>query len=149
MICLSQNSAWFAERPGNRRADSFRNILAQPRVAIAALVPGTPHVALLSGNARLSTGGEVRAAFTVREKPPRLATCVDSPEVRIYDSAALSRAQLWPAPRSSAFDAAGVITQHVRLSKTRGLQATFVRALLSVPGLTQKGLDRDYKDNLY
>ena len=118
MIRLSQDAAWFADRPGNRRADSFRNILTQPRVAIAALVPGMTQVVVLGGNARLSMSGELRSMFTVREKAPLLATCIEHPEVRMYDSAALARARLWPAPQGSQFDAAGVLVQHLKLSKT-------------------------------
>ena len=106
-------------------------------------------VVVLGGHARLSMSGEVRSMFTVREKAPLLATCIERPEMRMYDSAALARAQLWPAPQSSEFDAAGVLVQHLKLSKTRGLQATLARTLLSVPGMMQKGLDRDYKGNLY
>jgi predicted pyridoxine 5'-phosphate oxidase superfamily flavin-nucleotide-binding protein len=149
MIRLSQEAAWFADRPGNRRADSFRNILTQPRVAIAALVPGMTQVVALGGHARLSTSGEIRSTFTVREKSPHLVTCVESPDVQLYNSASLTRARLWPAPQSSEIDAAAVVTQHVKLSKSRGLQATLARAVLSIPGMMQKGLDRDYKNNLY
>jgi len=148
-IRLAKDAAWFADRPGNRRADSFRNVLTQPRVAIAALAPGMTHVVVLGGKARLSTDGDVRSAFAVREKSPLLATCIEHPEMRMYDSAALARARLWPAPERSVIDAAAVLTQHVKLSKSRGLQATLARTLLSVPGMMQKGLDRDYKDNLY
>jgi predicted pyridoxine 5'-phosphate oxidase superfamily flavin-nucleotide-binding protein len=149
MIRSSEDSAWFADRPGNRRADSFRNILTQPRVAIAALVPGMTHVVVLGGKARLSTSDDVRSTFTVREKRPLLATCVAHAEIRIYNSASLARARLWPATQSSGIDAATVMTQHVKLNRSRGAQAALVRTLLSVPGMMQMGLDRDYKSNLY
>lgn len=54
-----------ADRPGNRRADSFRKILTQPHVAAAVLVPGCLRVALVSGRARISTAAAVRAAVSV------------------------------------------------------------------------------------
>ncbi|MGE0036420.1 MAG: pyridoxamine 5'-phosphate oxidase family protein [Xanthobacteraceae bacterium] len=149
MIRLSQDAAWFADRPGNRRADSFRNILTQPRVAIAALVPGMTQVVVLGGKARLSTSDDVRSTFTVRDKRPFLATCVAHPEIRIYNSASLARARLRPAAQSSGIDAATVMTQHVKLNRSRGAHAALVRTLLSVPGIMQMGLDRDYKSNLY
>ena len=55
MIRLADDAAWFADRPGNRRADSFRNILSQPRVALAAFLPGITRIALVSGTARITT----------------------------------------------------------------------------------------------
>jgi predicted pyridoxine 5'-phosphate oxidase superfamily flavin-nucleotide-binding protein len=149
MIRLAKEAAWFADRPGNRRADSFRNILTQPRIAIAALVPGMTQVVLLEGDARLSSDRDARAVFAVHDKRPLLATCIDRPSIRIRDSASLARARLWPAPQDSVIDAAAVIAQHVKLNRRRGVRATLVRAMVSIPGMMQKGLDRDYKDNLY
>ena len=41
MIRLADDAAWFADRPGNRRADSFRNILSQPRVGWRRFCPAS------------------------------------------------------------------------------------------------------------
>jgi len=46
----------FADRPGNRRADSFRNVIAQPYVSLALLIPGSHQVVNVSGRAQLSQG---------------------------------------------------------------------------------------------
>jgi hypothetical protein len=79
-----------------------------------------------------------------------LATCMESPEIQLVESLTLERAQTLdgddPAP---AIDPAAMLVGHVKLSKARGLQATLVRATLKVPGLMQKGLEHDYKNNLY
>lgn len=97
LIRLTDDGAWFADRPGNRRADSFRNMLTQPRVAVAALVPGSTRIALLGGAARITRDEHVRAAFAVKEKTPVLATCIEQPQIRLFTSATLERARLWPA----------------------------------------------------
>ncbi len=34
-----------AERPGNRRADGYKNILSNPHVGLIFLIPGRGHVA--------------------------------------------------------------------------------------------------------
>jgi predicted pyridoxine 5'-phosphate oxidase superfamily flavin-nucleotide-binding protein len=150
MIHLSEDAAWFADRPGNRRADSFRNILTQPRIAIAALVPGTARIALLSGTARITTDEQARAAFAVQGKIPLLATRVEDLRIRMRDSASLIRAQLWPvAARADGIDPAAMFVAHLKLSKGRGLSARLVRMALSVPGLMKKALAHDYKRNLY
>jgi len=150
LIRLHDGSACYADRPGNRRADSFRNILVQPHVAIASLLPGAAHVAILSGTARVSSDKPMRQSFAVGGNIPLLVTRIEQPRLEIRESAALSRARLWPAaPPADGINPAAMLAAHVRLNRTRGLQATLVRAAVSVPGLMEKGLQRDYKNNLY
>jgi predicted pyridoxine 5'-phosphate oxidase superfamily flavin-nucleotide-binding protein len=150
LIRLQDGVARCADRPGNRRADSFRNILVQPRIAAAVLIPGAAQVAIVAGTARLSTDAVLLASFTVNGKTPLLATCIDGPQLAVRPSAALRRARLWPAaPHPDGINPAAMFAAHVRLNKTRGVQATLLRAAVSVPGLMQRGLERDYKTNLY
>lgn len=139
-----------ATRPGNRRADSFRNIVTQPRVAVAALVPGSTRIALLSGIARITRDEHVRAGFAVRDRTPTLATCIEKAEIRLITSPALERALLWPAGAPVApIDPAAIIVGHVKASKERSLQASLARASVSIPGMMRKGLEHDYKTRLY
>lgn len=150
LLRLQQGCAWYADRPGNRRADSFRNILTQPRVAAALLIPGCTKVAMLSGTARITTDAAMRAGFSVAGKTPVLVTCIEQPALTVRESAAVGRAGLWPAkPRAEGIDPAAMFVAHIKHSKARGLQAKLVRAAVSVSGLMEKGLQRDYRDNLY
>jgi predicted pyridoxine 5'-phosphate oxidase superfamily flavin-nucleotide-binding protein len=150
MVRLQDGCVWYADRPGNRRADSFRNILAQPRIAAVALIPGSSQVAVFSGSACITSDAAMRAGFTVEGKTPLLATCVEQLALDIYASPALARARLWPvAMRAADIDPAAMLVAHVKGNKTRGLQAALVRTALSVPGLMEKGLQSDYKNNLY
>src|SRR3546814_7224404 len=82
MAHIAGDQLWFADRPGNRRADSFRNIIAQPRIAAALLIPGSPRVAILRGTAMLTDDATARASFEVQGKVPLLATRVDDVEIR-------------------------------------------------------------------
>lgn len=150
MAHVDGNRLWFADRPGNRRTDSFRNLIVQPHVAAALLIPGSPHVATLRGSAMLTDDESARATFTVQGKVPLLATRVDDLDITIRPSAALARARLWPAAAApSDIKPAKMFAEHVRLNKDKGLGARIAGAFVSVPGLMQRGLDKDYKDNLY
>jgi uncharacterized protein len=153
MASLENGSAWFAERPGNRRVDSFRNIIAQPHIAAALLIPGSTHVAHLSGVARLTTDEAVRARFVVQGKTPTLVTGIDDPTIDLRESPTLVRANLWPVKaRTEDIDPSKVFVAHIKLNGDKGLGARLAGAVLSVPGVTgllQKGLDKDYKTNLY
>ena len=150
MAHIAGDQFWFADRPGNRRADSFRNIIAQPRIAAALLIPGSPHVAILGGTAMLTDDATARASFEVQGKVPLLATRIDDVEIELRPSPALARAALWPAAAAPAdIKPAKMFADHVKLNKDKGLGARIAGAFVSVPGLMQRGLDKDYKDNLY
>jgi len=150
LLRLHDEALWYPDRPGNRRVDSFRNILTQPRMAAIALVPGSSRLLYLSGRARIRTDEAQRAAFSVAGRVPKLVTCIEAPELRLADSAALARVQPWPAAAAPAdLDPAAIFAAHVRQSKARGLQAQLARAALKLPGLMEQGLQHDYKHNLY
>jgi len=150
MVRAETGRLWFADRPGNRRADSFRNIIAQPRIAAALLIPGSAEVVIVEGQAAVTADPAMRAAFTVRDKLPLLATRVDDVCLTRRPSAALVRAALWPAPPPPAgLRPAKMLAEHVRLNRDKGIGARIAGAFVSVPGLMQRGLDKDYKDNLY
>ena len=95
----------------------------------------------------------VRAQFRVRDKTPALAIWIDDLSVTMSESPALVRAQLWPvAGRPAEIEPARVFSEHIKLNKTNGLAARLASAALSVPGVTgllKKGLEKEYKDNLY
>ena len=150
MAGVEGDRLWFADRPGNRRVDSFRNIIAQPRVAAALLIPGSTAVMIVDGRAAVTTDAAMREAFAVRGKTPLLVTRIDAVRMVRRESAALARAALWPAAAAPAdIRPAKMFAEHIRLNKDKGLGARIAGAFVSVPGLMQRGLDKDYKDNLY
>lgn len=141
---------FFADRPGNRRTDSFRNLLTRPLAAAVLIAPGATRVATLKGEALLSANPALCAPFAVRDKSPRLVTRFTEPKLAWHDSPALQRARLWESPQAPAhIDPPALFAAHVRLNKTRSVTATLVKAAVSVPGLMRKGLEQDYKNNLY
>ncbi|MGY3617815.1 pyridoxamine 5'-phosphate oxidase family protein [Bradyrhizobium sp. USDA 10063] len=152
MAHLEGPRLWFADRPGNRRVDSFRNIIAQPRVAAALLIPGSAHIVRLSGTAHMTDDEAVRAQFRVQDKTPVLAIGIDDLSITMSESPALVRAHLWPAADRPVIDPAKVFSEHIKLNKANGLGARLTSAALSVPGATsllKKGLEHEYKNNLY
>jgi predicted pyridoxine 5'-phosphate oxidase superfamily flavin-nucleotide-binding protein len=150
MAHIEGDQLWFADRPGNRRTDSFRNLIDQPRIAAALLIPGSTKVAIVCGAAMLTDDETARATFAVQGKVPLLATRVDALDIDIRPSAALARAQLWPSAAAPAdIKPAKMFAEHVKLNKDKGIGARIAGAFVSIPGLMQRGLDKDYKDNLY
>lgn len=144
------DGVWYPDRPGNRRVDSFRNLLERPRLALIALLPGATRCLRIDGHARIATEAGLLAEFAVDGKVPALATCISDARLEVFHSAALERARPWPLRSPPpAIDAAAIFRDHVKLSRSTGLQATLARASVSVPGLMRKGLDHDYRRKLY
>jgi hypothetical protein len=107
---------------------------------------------VLRGNAQLTTDEAARARFTVQDKTPLLAIRVDASAIELRASPALTRANLWPVRAETDIDPAKLFVEHIKLNKAGGIGAALARASLSVPGVTgllKKGLDKDYKENLY
>ena len=150
LLHKTAHAVWYPDRPGNRRIDSFRNILAQPQVALLALVPGSASVLLITGEAIISDDLEQRQVFAVKDKLPTLVTRVAISHAALQQSQALARAKLWPArPAPEGLRAADIFRDHMKLSKEKGLGARVARAAVSVPGLLKRGLESDYEKNMY
>ncbi|WP_245152509.1 pyridoxamine 5'-phosphate oxidase family protein [Allopusillimonas soli] len=140
----------FADRPGNRRTDSLRNMLERPHASALLIVPGHAQVVHVQGMVSISADLRLRQPFTVRGKLPKLVTSIASSSAELRDSNALARALPWVAISPPAdIDPAAIFAAHVKLHKARGMGALVAKGLVSIPSLMRKSLDADYKRNLY
>ncbi len=85
------------ERRGNNRADSLRNIVADPRVALLFLIPGVGETLRVNGRARISVAPDLLARFVVHGKPPQCVIVVDVETVFFQCARAIQRSRLWDA----------------------------------------------------
>jgi PPOX class probable FMN-dependent enzyme len=83
------------ERPGNRRADGFRNLLGNPQVGLLFLVPGRGDTLRINGRATLLRDAPFFDEMTVAGHRPVLALVVHVEEVFFHCSKAFLRSQLW------------------------------------------------------
>jgi uncharacterized protein len=88
-------SVAFADRPGNHRLDSFRNILAHPQVGMIFLVPGRDHTLRINGRARIHQHPPFAADFSVKGRTPELAVVVEIEELFLHCAKAFLRSSLW------------------------------------------------------
>ncbi len=140
----------FADRPGNRRVDSFRNILEQPGICVLAMIPGRTDILELRGPAELRTDETLLQRFEIKGKLPKLVTRVDPAVMQVRPSAAIAAARLWPAQEGPAdLVPSEIFKAHMKQSNDQSLGAKVARAAISVPGAIEKGLELDYKKNLY
>ncbi|RHW24822.1 pyridoxamine 5'-phosphate oxidase family protein [Nocardioides immobilis] len=84
-----------AERPGNRRADGYRNILQNPHVGLVFVIPGRGDTLRINGRARLVSDAPFFDAMVVKGHRPVLALVVEIEEIFFHCSKAFLRSQLW------------------------------------------------------
>jgi PPOX class probable FMN-dependent enzyme len=84
-----------AERPGNKRADGYRNVLDNPHVGLLFLIPGRGDTLRVNGRARIVSDAPFLDAMAVRGHRPVLALVVDVEQVFFHCSKAFLRSELW------------------------------------------------------
>ncbi|GAA2444534.1 pyridoxamine 5'-phosphate oxidase family protein [Actinomadura vinacea] len=94
-LVLDDTTIALPERPGNRRADGFRNILSNPRVGLIYLVPGRGETLRVNGRARLVREAPFFDRMVVKGHRPRLALVVEIEQIFFHCAKAFLRSALW------------------------------------------------------
>src|SRR6266699_4050475 len=121
---LDDTTVAIAERPGNKRADGYLNILANPHVGIISMIPARNETLRINGRARLVRDALVVDDLAVRGRRPILALLVDVEQIFFHCPKAFLRSQLWD-PRSWQPDA---LPSH----------ATFILRVMETPETLQE-----------
>jgi uncharacterized protein len=87
------------DRRGNNRADSLRNIVRDPRVALLFVIPGSGTTLRVNGRAHLTTEPDLLTSFVVDGKAPRSVIVIGVESVYFQCSRAILRADLWNPER--------------------------------------------------
>lgn len=101
---LDPRTIVIAERPGNKRADGYLNILSNPHVGVIALIPGRNDTLRINGRARLVRDAPWFSELEVRGKRPVLAVMIDIVQVFSHCPKAFLRSGLWEPEQWPAID---------------------------------------------
>ena len=94
---LDDSTLLIPDRPGNRRADTYTNVLENPNVGLIFLVPGMNHTLRVSGTAEIVRDADLLDSMAVRGKIPALALGVKVREAFFHCSKCAIRSDLWNA----------------------------------------------------
>ncbi|QKW35773.1 pyridoxamine 5'-phosphate oxidase family protein [Actinomadura sp. NAK00032] len=83
------------DRPGNRRADGFMNVLSNPHIGLIFLVPGRGETLRINGRATLVRDAPFFDEKIVRGHRPALALIVDIEQIFFHCAKALMRSKVW------------------------------------------------------
>jgi PPOX class probable FMN-dependent enzyme len=103
-LVLDDRTIALPERAGNRRADGYRNVLANPHVGLLFAIPGRGDTLRVNGRPRLPRDPELLDRMVVRGHRPLLALVVEVQQVFSHCAKAFLRSGLWE-PASWAPDA--------------------------------------------
>lgn len=102
VVVEDEHTLLLPDRRGNNRADSLRNVIADPRVALLFLVPGMGETLRVNGRAHISVAPDLLARFEVDGKLPRSVLVIAVETAYFQCSRALVRSALWDASRHRA-----------------------------------------------
>ncbi|QKW38839.1 pyridoxamine 5'-phosphate oxidase family protein [Actinomadura sp. NAK00032] len=144
------------DRRGNKRADTFRNLMTCDEVSLAALVPGGEDVLHMSGGAHVTDDPSLLATMALKGKPPHAALVVRVDQAVISPNEAVRMSGMWDrsshVDRTRAPDLMHVAAQHLAHNKGQGASASMTRAvskgLAASPGLVRRAIDAGYRKEL-
>ena len=92
---LDDTTVAIGERPGNRRADGYGNVLSNPHAGIISIVPGRNETLRINGRARVLRDAPFFEEMTVRGHRPVLALLIEIDQIFFHCAKALMRSELW------------------------------------------------------
>jgi PPOX class probable FMN-dependent enzyme len=96
---LDHQTLLIPERPGNKLADSLRNILRNPHLALIFIIPGVSDTFRVNGRATLTTDASLLEPCAVEGKRPKLGILVDIESAYTHCAKAFLRSELWNPSR--------------------------------------------------
>jgi PPOX class probable FMN-dependent enzyme len=139
VLVLDDQTLAIPERPGNRRADTCRNVMHSPHVALLFVIPGKSETLRVRGSARIARDATLRERMAVQGKAPALAVVVSVQALFFHCARCALRSHVWqpehwPSQQGLASHAQCIV-DHAKLDEP-------VDAV-------QAALDRSYRDHLY
>jgi uncharacterized protein len=96
---LDEKTLAMPDRRGNNRIDSLRNIVADPRVALLFLLPGSGTTFRVNGKATLTNDLNLCKSFEMDGKLPRCVIIIKVEAAYFQCARAINRAGLWDAAK--------------------------------------------------
>lgn len=139
VLVLDEHTLAIPDRPGNRRADTFLNVLANPNVALFFLVPGSRETLRVQGRASIVRDEDLRGRMAVNGKLPDFALVVSVHEAFMHCAKCMVRSALWQ-PETWP-DAGEIVNLGAALVEQKQLP-------ISKEQLTE-ALEKDVRERLY
>lgn len=119
---LSEKLLAIPDRPGNKRADTFTNIIQNPNIGLIFLIPGIRETLRVNGKAKIVTDQKVLELLACDHKRPSFAIIVEVKEVFMHCAKCMIRSKLWTnhgeIPKGTVPSLAKTLVDHAKLTIT-------------------------------
>lgn len=92
---LDKHTVAIPDRLGNNRADTFNNILENPRVGLMFVVPSRREVVRVSGTALIVKDPDLLESMAVKGKLPNFAIIIRVEEAMFHCGKSMIRSNMW------------------------------------------------------
>ena len=106
---LDDSTVAIPDRKGNRRADTFSNVLENPQVGLFFVVPGYRETLRIRGRALLVRDLDLRQSMEMKGVVPDLALVVNIDEVFFHCAKCVIRSGLWDFQEWASVDGMGTL----------------------------------------
>jgi len=137
-LVLDDTTIAIPDRAGNRRVDSFANIISNPHVGLIYFLPGRTDTLRINGRARVVREAPFFDQMIVKGNRPQLALLVEIEEVYHHCSKSFLRSKLWK-PETWNVDAA---PSRAEISKALERQDATLAEL-------EKYYGKEYEEKIY
>ena len=96
---LDERTLAIPDRKGNRRADTFSNVLKNPHVALLFLVPGFRETLRVTGTAQVVRDTDLRESMAVNGSAPELVLVVSVMDTFFHCAKCVIRSGIWQPER--------------------------------------------------
>ena len=138
VLVENQRTLAIPDRPGNKLVYGHLNILANPKVGVLFLIPGTPETLRVNGTAELTADPALLQRLAARGRPAVLAIRVHVEECFFHCAKAFLRAQLW---KPDSWPERQRISFGQMFAQKTGADEKAARAI-------DAAVEADYRDNL-
>lgn len=153
---LDEHTVAIPDRKGNRRTDTFHNLIECDDLALCALVPGRTELLHLSGHGFVTDDAELLADMALNERPPHAALIVRIDGASVLDNPGIAAGRMWDTDTHVSSegipDLMALGAEHLARSKAKGAKATATRlvskGLAANPRFLRKGVDHGYRKEL-
>jgi len=115
---LDEKRLAIPDRLGNRRADTFQNILENPQIGLIFLIPGKAETLRIGGEARIVRDAALRESMAVNGRVPNLALVVYVEQLFMHCAKCVRRSKLWqPEAWPDHSDTAGIAEAMIKHAK--------------------------------
>lgn len=132
VLVLDDRHLVIPERPGNRRMDSFRNLLSNPHAGLIFMIPGLEETLRVNGRAYIIRDEKLLQQMDSHGRTPLVGIVVEVEECYTHCAKAFKRSSLWNPEswmaKESLPNIAQMIADHVKLP---GMSAEKVEASLN------------------